>query len=169
MVRQSAQDRDARSAHKAHDLVSFLRPGRPGRTASKCFTIRTAEPSVACILRNLATEMLADAASSSACTGDRASFCSRSEAPRAEAGGDAGRRDMGAAAAGRQRDGQGAGAGVPVAEDAGHGRARDAGGFGAGEGRERDLRQPGAAADAARAGDRGGDPRRAAAGGAAAR
>ena len=28
---------------------------------------------------------------------------------------------MGAAAAGRQRDGQGAGAGVPVAEDAGHG------------------------------------------------
>ena len=29
---------------------------------------------------------------------------------------------MGAAAAGRQRDGQGAGAGVPVAEDAGGGR-----------------------------------------------
>ena len=48
------------------------------------------------------------------------------------------------------------------------GRARDAGGSGAGEGRARDLRQPDPAADAAGAGDRGGDPRRAAAGGAAA-
>ena len=48
------------------------------------------------------------------------------EARQAEAGGDAGRRDLGAAAAGRQRDGQGARAGVPVAEDAGHRRARDA-------------------------------------------
>ena len=41
------------------------------------------------------------------------------EARRAEAGGDAGRRAVGAAAARRQRHGQGAGAGVPVAEDAG--------------------------------------------------
>ena len=40
--------------------------------------------------------------------------------------------DVGAAAAGRQRDGQGAGAGVPVAEDAGHWRACDAGGLGPG-------------------------------------
>ena len=32
---------------------------------------------------------------------------------------------VGAAAAGRQRDGQGAGAGVPVAEDVGRGRVRD--------------------------------------------
>ena len=41
--------------------------------------------------------------------------------------------------------------------------------LGAGQRRARDLRQPGSAADAARAGDRGGDPRRAAAGGVAAR
>ena len=41
------------------------------------------------------------------------------EARRAEAGGDAGRGRVGAAAAGGQRHGQGAGAGVPVAEDAG--------------------------------------------------
>ena len=45
---------------------------------------------------------------------------------------------------------------------------RDDGGPGQAQGRRTRLRQPGAAADAARAGDRGGDPRRAAAGGAAA-
>ena len=56
------------------------------------------------------------------------------EARRAEAGGDAGWGRVGAATAGRQRDGQGAGAGVPVAEAAGRGRARDAGGSGPGEG-----------------------------------
>ena len=54
------------------------------------------------------------------------------EARRAEAGGDAGRRAVGAAAAGRQRHGQGAGAGVPVAADAGRGRVRDDRGAGRG-------------------------------------
>ena len=70
------------------------------------------------------------------------------EARRAEARGDAGRRAVGAAAAGRQRDGQGAGAGVPVAEDAGHGRVWDARGSGQGQGRGAILREPGAAVDA---------------------
>ena len=41
------------------------------------------------------------------------------EAGRTEAGGDAGRGGVGAAAAGGQRHDQGAGASVPVAEDAG--------------------------------------------------
>ena len=49
---------------------------------------------------------------------------------------------MGAAAAGRQRDGQGAGAGVPVAEDVGRGRPCHDRGRGPGEGRACDLRQP---------------------------
>ena len=43
------------------------------------------------------------------------------------------------------------------------GAARDARGFGAGEGRGAVLREPGSAVNAARAGHRGGDPRRAAA------
>ena len=61
---------------------------------------------------------------------------------------------VGAAAAGGQRDGEGAGAGVSVAEMLDDGHLRDVGGPCPGEGRERDLRQPSPAADAACAGHR---------------
>ena len=86
------------------------------------------------------------------------------EARRAEAGGDAGRRGVGAAAARRQRHGQGAGAGVPVAEDAGRRRYPTIEDLARSEARARDICQPSTAADAAGAGDRGGNPRWAAAG-----
>ena len=91
------------------------------------------------------------------------------EARRAETGGDAGRRGVGAAAAGRQRDGQGAGSGVPVAEAcwtrAYTRRLED---LARAKASTRPMPASNPAADAARAGDGGGDPRWAAAGGAAA-
>lgn len=65
---------------------------------------------------------------------------------------------MGAAAAGRQRDGQGVDAGIPVEEAARRGRARHAGGPGSGEERACHLRQSVAAADFACPGTRRGDP-----------